>query len=46
MHFCNDELQIILLIARDGMEHLLRYAKATTIYVCFCARCYARRIFK
>jgi hypothetical protein len=45
MHFCTDELQMILFIARDGMEHVLRYAKAATLYTCYCVRCTAQKFF-
>lgn len=45
MHFCTEELQMILFVLNSGAEHLGRYVRAYGIYACDCARCLARRIF-
>lgn len=44
MHFCGDELMILLLVIDRGIEHAWRYTKACGLYACSCARCLVTRI--
>lgn len=44
MHFCNDELAVILMIVDRQAEHFWRYAKGMFYYTCYRVRCLKQRI--